>query len=248
MAHWPRPRGARRGAGGTRSAAVRHKPGQPFFTGQCPVFDYAHSATQNRLFDELCKKASQLKRAQLGVPLGILLCDGESGLLQAKKSWQSHSTDEILARFLADNPEICFVATFTLRYDKSCPGPSHYRVRVQAYPNPKCAALAKGVVPFFGVIEKQVPPPRHSLTNARLRLEEGEPKYRHYYFGGMTMSGQSIRMSARTLLEILAGRMPVEQFVQRYTLDQRKIASPFMHKLQNGQLITGVTFHHLQDE
>ena len=54
-------------------------------------------------------------------------------------------------------------------------------------------------------------------------------------------------MSARTLLELLAGRMRVEDFAQHYSVDRQKTINPFLYKLQNGQLITSITFHPCKD-
>jgi hypothetical protein len=59
----------------------------------------------------------------------------------------------------------------------------------------------------------------------------------------MTMTGHTIRMSARTLLELLAGKTSVEDFTRYYSLDPRQMLNPFMHKLRNGQLITSIAFH-----
>jgi hypothetical protein len=221
---------------------VKYKSGQEFSTGNYPAFEYPHSLTENRIYGALKEKAIQLKKAGSDVPMGVLLCDGGTNLLQARKSWQSYSIEEILAQFFTDYPDITFVAIFSVLHDRKSPlGSSDYLVRVDLHGNPKHNAFVESIVPLFDLLRQHLPSPRHTPTNARLRLEEGEPKYKFPYFGGMTMKGRSIRMSARTLLELLGGKIRVED------LDFKPV-NPFLHKLQNGRLITAINFHSLEDK
>jgi len=48
-------------------------------------------------------------------------------------------------------------------------------------------------------------------------------------------------MSTRTLLELLAGKMPIDEFTKSYSPDARTTINPFMQRLQIGQLITAVS-------
>lgn len=221
---------------------VTYTPGQEFSVGHYPTFEYPHSDVENRVFDALDDKARQLRNARLDVPMGIILCDGGTNLLQARKSSQSYSIEEILARFFSEHRDIRFVAILTVQHDKSS-----RVVRVDVHKNPKHQAFATSLIPLFDSLQQCLPVPRHDPTNARLRLEEGEPKYKFCYFGGMTMSGRSVRMSARTLLELLSGRMRAEDFTQHYSVDRQRTVNPFLYKLQNGQLISSITFHPCED-
>ena len=220
---------------------VMYEPSQEFCSGRYPAFEYPHSETENRVFGALDDKAIQLRKARLGVAMGVLLCDGGTTMLQAKKSFQFYSTGEILARFFTENHNISFVAIFTVQHGRSSNvGSSDYWVQVDLHGNPKHKTFATSLGPLFDSLRQHLPSPRHDPTNARLRLEEGEPRYKFPYFGGMSMTGRSIRMSARALLELLAGTMSVEDF-------NYKSVNPFLHKLQNGRLITAINFHPLED-
>jgi hypothetical protein len=222
---------------------VQYKSGQEFCTGHHLAFEYAHSDTENHVFDALDAKARQLRNAFLNVPLGILLCDGGTSLLKATKSWYSYSIGEILTRFFTENADISFVAIFTVQHNRN----SDYLVQVELHSNPKHELLATPLTALFDSLKSRLPSPKHSPTNARLRLEEGEPKYKFCYFGGMTMTNRSIRMSARTLIELLAGKMRIEDFTQHYSVDHQRAVNPFLQKLQNGQLISAINFHRLED-
>jgi hypothetical protein len=223
---------------------IVYDPRLQFSTGRHPAVEYFHSETDNQVSDKLEDKAAQLKGARLDVPLGIFLCDAGTALLRARKSFQSYSTDEVVARFLKDNPEIAFVAILTVMDQRSSTARrSANAVRIQLHTSGKDATFAARLMQIINLFERGLPQPRHTPTNARLRLEDGEPNYKFPYFGGMTMSGRSIRLSARTLLELLAGKMSIDDFNKAYSLDPRTPVNPFLHKLRRGQLITATVFH-----
>jgi len=217
-------------------ARITYDPNLQFSTGQYPAFEYFHSETANPVSDKLEDKAQQLRGAGLDIPTGIFLCDGGTDLLRSRKSHQSYSIEEVVARFLRDNQDIVFVAILTVRSANQ----SSYCVHVALYTNPKQAAHAASLRPVLDLPGERLPFPRHSPTNARLRLEDGEPNHKFPYFGGMTLTGRSIQMSSRTFLELLAGKMSIDDFAKHYSIDQRGVLNPFMQKLQNGQLITGI--------
>ena len=62
------------------------------------------------------------------------------------------------------------------------------------------------------------------------------------------MTGRSLRMSTRTLLELLAGKMPIDEFTKTHALDPRTPVNPFMQRLRNGQLITAISVHPQPDQ
>jgi hypothetical protein len=223
---------------------ILYDPHLQFSTGRHPAFEYFHSETQNPIFDKLEEKAAQLRGARLNVLQGIFLCDAGTSLLRARKSFLSYSIDEVVKLFLKGNPDVAFVAILTVGDERasntSSPG---HRVRVDLYTNPKQTAFAEALKPLMTLFVEMLPHPRHTPTNARLRLEEGEPNYKFCHFGGMKMMGRSLRMSTRTLLELLAGKMSIEDFTKSYAVDLRAPVNSFMQRLRNGQLITAISVH-----
>jgi len=227
---------------------ILYDPRLQFSTGRHPAFEYFHSETDNLVFDKLEDKAGQLNDARLDVPLGIFLCDAGTTLLRACKSFQSYSIDEVVARFLKDNPKIAFVAILTVtNKPASTAGSSGYGVKVDLHTSPKHTAIAAKLKPIMTLFEQGLPHPRHTPTNARLRLAEGEPDYKFPHFGGITMSARSMRLSARTLLELLAGKMSIDDFTKAYSVDLRTPVNPFLQRLQSGQLITAILLHRQTD-
>jgi len=228
---------------------ILYDPHLQFSTGRHPAFEYFHSETENLVFDKLEEKAGQLRGARLDVPQGIFLCDAGTSLLRARKSFQSYSIEEVVRLFLKDNPDVAFVAILTVENERaSNTGSSGYGVRVDLYTNPKQAAFSAALKPLMTLFAEMLPHPRHTPTNARLRLEEGEPNYKFCHFRGMTMTGRSLRMSTRTLLELLAGKMPIDDFTKSYSADLRTPINPFMQRLRNGQLITAISVHPQPDQ
>jgi hypothetical protein len=69
---------------------------------------------------------------------------------------------------------------------------SGYHVSVDLYTNPKQMAFSAALKPLMTLFAEMLPHPRHTPTNARMRLEEGEPNYKFCHFGGMTMTGIQI--------------------------------------------------------
>lgn len=59
---------------------------------------------------------------------------------------------------------------------------------------------------------------------------------------GKLTHGGSIEMSARMLLEILAGQLSIDDFRQNYRMEN--IENPFRIKLQQGRLIDQITVEH----
>jgi len=228
---------------------ILYDPHLQFSTGRHPAFEYFHSETENLIFDKLEEKTGQLRGARLNLPQGIFLCDAGTTLLRARKSFQSYSIEEVVRLFLKCNPDVAFVAILTVENERaSKTGSSGYHVRVDLHTNPKQAAFAASLKPLMNLFAERLPHPRHTPTNARLRLEEGEPNYKFWHFGGMTMTGRSLRMSTRTLLELLAGKMPIDEFTKTHALDPRTPVNPFMQRLRNGQLITAISVHPQPDQ
>jgi hypothetical protein len=76
--------------------------------------------------------------------MGIVVCDGGTNLLRARKFWQTYSIGEILARFLKEYPDISFVAILTVEHDNSS-----RVVRVDVHKNPKHVAFATSLISLF---------------------------------------------------------------------------------------------------
>ena len=228
---------------------ILYDPHLQFSTGRHPAFEYFHSETENLIFDKLEEKAGQLKGAGLDSAQGIFLCDAGTTLLRARKSFRSYSIEEVVSLFLKYNPDVAFVVILTVVNERaSNTGSSGYGVRVDLYTNTKQAAFSAALKPLITLFAERLPHPRQTPTNARLRLEEGEPNYKFCHFGGMTMTSRSLRMSTRTLLELLAGKMRIDDFTKSYSLDARTPINPFMQRLRNGQLITAISVHSQPDQ
>jgi hypothetical protein len=71
-------------------------------------------------------------------------------------------------------------------------------------------------------------------------------------FGGAKVSGRSIRISARTLLELLAGKLDQETFLKAHGLVPSELTNTpynfFLEKLERGQLLIDAEVEHIPDE
>ena len=212
-----------------------------------------HSATDNPLYQLLRRKASQLKRTKAGVLRVILLADAGSTLLnrlgsvgEVDPTRRRVSGREIISKFVEDNPnKVDAVVVFSPRREQLSMG-------LRA--NPRWAVFVfvreeiDGFLSGLDKLAKQLPLPRFEGYQARSLFRQGAYDTSAngwylglHYKGGIGMNGKSeVSISARLLLDLLAGRISEQQF--RYYLgDKPDKPSMFKNWLDRGKTISDVT-------
>jgi hypothetical protein len=173
---------------------------------------------KNPLYKALKDKASQLRRSGYDGRLGIIACNGGAHSLNEARGLYSYSTGDIVQEFLRRYSTVDFVVTIaTQGLDSSTvkqrmKGTIHVREI-----EPWHAELE----PVFSKLSERLPQVTQSPENARRerKFYRGRETLRPH-LGGLTLSSKNqrpeIRMSTRTLLDLLAGKLSQKQFADAY--------------------------------
>jgi hypothetical protein len=167
-------------------------------------YNQAKSVDKNPLGNGLEKKADQLKGVE--ALAGVIVCDGGCSVLSGSmRDIDAFSANDIIQKFLRSSSSIDFVYTITARcrrFNDDCSFEGHLWFR-----DPTTATL---VEPIMRSALKSLPPPIFDAKNAAIQAEHkgysfaAGAKDFSYGFDGEKIV--SVNMSARRLLEILAGK------------------------------------------
>lgn len=93
----------------------------------------------------------------------------------------------------------------------------------------------------------RLPKPVLDSSNAYIRCRE--PGYGPGHFGGHQLSRSFVKISARAVLELLAGRITASEINKAHDWGQRSgSVNPFEHRLQEGRMITRIRVEADEDE
>jgi hypothetical protein len=224
---------------------------QRYSSGSFPSYTTAYSTRRNPVYTALKKKVGQLKKSGSHDPFGIFLCDGGCGLLANTQRYvTAFHLDHVVAEFFRHTTSISFVAALLFPIRTSNPPfgpPNPHRFTGSVYVNPQAARpITQG--PLLDLINsglRHVPAPVTDPAGAQHWIERGEAntgrKFSEITLGGNIMS-RHIKVSARTVLELLAGKMTVEEFMRDFERpnDDHKFTNPFMTALKCGLTIEDV--------
>lgn len=212
-----------------------------FTRGQHRSYTVANRIDQNPVYNALKRKGDTLKATGFTGIKGIFLCDaGCNALHSPANNWASYSADEMVRRLFRQFDSIAFVATFVVKED--------WEVRKRAIlakldRNPTWRVDFSALQKVIARIHQLLPVPVWSPENAMSQIRSNRMATRYL---GELKSGGNVRVSAREILEILAGNMTVEEFEQnyRFTHDQ----NPFRQMLNEGRLISRVNIERIADK
>jgi hypothetical protein len=226
--------------------SIAYNPRQQFITSTYAVYTLAASKSENRVFASLADKAAKLKEAGFTGPLGIILCDGDCELLQRDSGrWSGawYGVSDVVEWFLQQNKHISFIEVLTIKHDGNTLniGPKHLTYRLQMYTNSALLSLDSEDLKPLMALPAAMPQPIKTAKNARCHLEwlqrtdkwdQGETHY-----GGMTPTMKEMKISLRTIHELLAGELEQKKFLEEYG---HKGNTPFRQMLKQGRLIENV--------
>lgn len=202
--------------------------------GGHPSFDVASIIDSNPVYNALKSKGDQLKATGFSGFAGVILCDGGCQMLRSTMSgWQTYRIEEIIRLFLSQFDSVAFVATFVVKELSSFSSDRHLLVEHKLYLNPKHAVDNLVLAEMLVKLHKLLPEPQFTPENALARVKSREAKGRYY---GKIVMGSTVKMSARLLSEVLAGRTTVQDFY-----GMKAGENPFDRMLAAGRLITKVT-------
>jgi hypothetical protein len=203
-------------------------------------FRYTQSTilAQNPIWNALEDKRSDLELLDVPGHRGIVLCDGGCDTLNDESAWDHYSAPDIISGFLRETNPVEFVLTLVPYHNPSRRDlrpdshgiASHLITRAREAPD--------WLVPIKN-LASHLPPVCSTSLNARYeaewRRERGNWSEASTFRGACTVSEQKIKMSARDLLQLLAGVLRQDAFEK---LPFMARSNPFLQKLAQGQLIT----------
>jgi hypothetical protein len=220
--------------------------------GSYPAYDVRQSPKQNLLWNQLCKKTTQLVECTpLGMKVGIIVCDGGSTLFHRSAALGTVTPKEMIRQFFASHREISFV--FLLAVDESNSYTSsnrEFRLRSEFYSyqdNEEITRIRTTLADMVTGLSKPV------LNSVNAYFRSREEGYGLGHFGGHTMSARSVKISSRELLDLLAGRRTIHELNDAHGWGAggargRTMPSPFMRNLNQGRMIKRIEAERATEE
>lgn len=222
---------------------ISYDPSQPYATMSHLGFTGLTFIDQNTIYNRLLEKAQKLIGVEESALLGVMLCDGDCEALRSHRHFASYHVDDVVHYFLERYPEICFVFTFLVVQQfghnaRNEFATAWYVGRSHSAHVDKIEAILREATQFF-------PEPERDATNAKHLLNSRVNNEGDSFIGGVTMSGDEIKISARAVMDLLSGRLSQQDFLEAHnfvpTSHGTYIGNPFEYERQQGRLIREVT-------
>jgi hypothetical protein len=218
------------------SLRISYNPSRRGFGGgSYPAFAFASVIDQNPVYHALSDKAVQLKHSGFMGNKGIFLCDAGCQILHDRRSyWASYTIDEVVQHFLQQHRSVSFVALLAVRDESGSFGRTARRfIEPSVYFGQGIGQERDSLRDLVLEMAARLPTPEQSPINAMLYLRRKNGMTGRHL--GTLSYGGPVEMSARMLLEILAGTMTVRDFEQDYRMNDGE--NPFRRMLSQGRLI-----------
>jgi hypothetical protein len=206
------------------------------------IYSQARSIEQNPLWNRLKEKAGQLRNTD-GLITGAIVCDGGCSLLSSSaRDIGSYSADDIIRQFLRKRSSLDFVYTITARRGYSSNANCSFHGQVWSR-DPATRPLIETVMRSA---LSSLPTPIFDAQNAAIqaKLEGYDGGTRANLEIGIGSKIMSVRVSARRLLEVLAGKYSPSEidlvFGGSSEPDISGLPNPFKSALATSQLITEI--------
>jgi hypothetical protein len=199
--------------------SVRYDSKEKRFSGGGHIgYTVPYSGQRNPLNNALKKKADQLSKSGYAGPRGIVICDGGCDALSERNAVSgAHGCREIMEPFLRSHKSVLFVLVLRIeerhgvfQSDRSI------GIAPKVYWNQSGdKTLFQPIAIVLKRMLESLPTPESTPNNALRRLgcrnkAVGRP------VGGFSMKGDAIKISARSLTELLAGKIERERFLEEH--------------------------------
>lgn len=232
---------------------VEYKGPSRFSGGSYRAYDGALSRESNVLFNRLRDKTRQLRGAPEGAVRMLVVCDGDCALLRRDRPLEGFSAQQVAEHFLRGSQTIDLVLLVTVVEE----GASSFARREHRYLRCNLVAADSGRPAHLtsGVIEavrhvfedaiKKLPKPWMMPNNALRRNLDSN--WSASMEGGYEHGGDRIKVSARAVLELLAGAMTYERFAEVHGWTEGRF-NMFRSRLTSGQLFRSARIESLRPD
>lgn len=212
-------------------------------SGGHPSYTSIYSVRRNPISNALREKRQQRERARTEGLTGTILCDGGCQLLHERHSGAAEvKLRDVVLNYLEDPRAVDFVVTLAVESSYSSPlfggKPETHAVKAQLFSLRDVGAI-RPIQLAFNDLARLLPPAETSAANARAWYASGigQSGFRRQ---PMKHNARQISVSARWLMDLLAGRISVEQAHREYGNDSQATkglgANPFRRLLDDGRL------------
>lgn len=220
---------------------VEYKGPSQYSGGSHRAYDGVLSRENNVLFNRLSDKTRQLRGAPEGAVRMLVVCDGDCALLSRDRPMEGFSAQQVAEHFLRGSQTIDLVLLVTVTEEGSSTfarrDQRNLRCGLVAAPFSRPAHLTAGLVEavrrVFEDALKKLPKPQMMPNNALRRNLATE--WSASMEGGYEQGGDRIKVSARAVLELLAGSMTYERFAEVHGWTEGQF-NMFRSRLSSGQL------------
>lgn len=226
-----------------------------YFFGGHPSYSTPYSLTRNPIFNRLHNKADQLSKCGFKGKKGIVLCDGGCDTLNKDYgfNFSNYNQKQIIKHFFERNSSISFVLTVSAEsqniplkkrtsYTKTCIF-TNFNTEHQ---------INKDTIHCLESLTNYLPKPINTAINARYHFK-GDNRHNGLSFhGGSTMKSNEIKISSRSLVELLAGTIEQKKFLEDHgfiTSERTSVPTNFfLNQLAQGRMIEGMEVEKVENE
>lgn len=219
---------------------VEYKGPSQYSGGSHRSYDSALSIDNNVLFNRLHDKTRQLRGAPEGAVRMLVICDGDCALLRNRNPLEGFSAKQIAQHFLGRSQTIDLVALVTIVEGRGIFARQSQRyvqcdfvAAASGRPNHLTDNICRALTSLLGDAVLKLPEPIMMPTNSLRRNLDSE--WSASMEGGYSISGDKIKVSARAVLELLAGAMSYERFAEVHRWKEGDL-NMFRSQLASGQL------------
>ncbi|HVC91597.1 MAG TPA: hypothetical protein VND66_13350 [Acidobacteriaceae bacterium] len=174
----------------------------------------------NPLFNRLKAKAAQLKQSGYDGIRGIIVCDRGSRIFAEMPHWSTYKVDEVVGEFFRQHESVAFVATVGIESNPSMfGGRFHHNFERKLFVRDTRKDWVSRLDRLFSQVISSLPAIHQTPENAMNSLKwNNSTKHMKPFLGGSILKGNEIRISARELLDLLAGRLDQKRFAENHDM------------------------------
>jgi hypothetical protein len=222
-------------------------PSHPYLGGSHPSYTTAYSLTNNPLFNSLKRKGTQLRQSRTEAPLVIIACAANTKFFGT--GGVGFSAEAITREYLRQNTSIA-----TILLVESVPvmtlgslGKPTIKSLLVRNPAAEDGPTVQRMNQALSMVRNRLPQPLNDGQNAYNALAFWRWKRGTYFYGSWGVAEDHVRISVRTLMEYLAGRMSQEEFLAANG-GRQGFTAFFEQKLREGRMLAGVEVDPVADQ
>ena len=201
---------------------IQYLPGPGTGVGSFSYGCYTSTTVKddNPLFNALKAKAGQLRQSGYQGIRGVIVCDRGSRIFTEMSNWSTYSMKEVVNEFFRQNKSVAFVVTIAIKSNSSMFGGRVHddfepKLFVRDQRDEWVSNLEHLIIQVVSSLPVVCQTPENAVNSLKWNQSTKRTKP---YLGGWMVRGNEIRISARELLDLLAGRLDQKRFAQNHDI------------------------------